>query len=231
MPWTSADTGRLRRTRGHVGTFNDYLVDLDAFVARVRETAGDRPLFLMGNSMGGLIVSTWTALRKPAIDGLILTGPLLALGDGLFPRLRHLSAAMSVLGPSMRVPRIPFHWLSRDAALVDNFRNDPLVCQYFTVRVAAEVQKTIKWLLAHAAELIAPLLILHGSDDRICGPAGSRELYRKAGSADKTLHLYDGLYHEVLDEPERDRVLADLIGWLGRHVSHDETACSHKAQR
>jgi alpha-beta hydrolase superfamily lysophospholipase len=72
---------------------------------------------------------------------------------------------------------------------------------------------------------------LHGSDDRICGPEGSRELYRKAGSADKTLHLYDGLFHEVLDEPERERVMADLLGWLDRHIPQDEAAVCVREER
>ncbi len=92
----------------------------------------------MGNSMGGLIVSLWTVLRKPTIAGLILTGPLLALADTLYPQLRHLAAAANQVVPWLRIPRFPFDWLSRDTKTVDSFRNDPLVCQCgFSVRVAA----------------------------------------------------------------------------------------------
>ena len=77
-----------------------------------------------------------------------------------------------------------------------------------------------------AAALSVPLLILHGSRDRICDPAGSRAFYQKAGCADKTFHLYEGFYHEVFDEPQRDRVLADLTTWLDQHVpSADAAAC------
>jgi alpha-beta hydrolase superfamily lysophospholipase len=207
------------------------LLDLDVFMARVREKSGDLPLFLMGNSMGGLIAATWAASRKLSIDGLILTGPLLAIADGLYPWARHMTGLMSVIGPALHVPRIPFQWLSRDSEAVAKFRNDPLVHPYFTVRVAAEARRAMKALAGHAAELTVPLMILHGSDDRICGPAGSRELYRNAGSTDKSLHLYDGLFHEVFDEPERDRVLADLLDWLGRHIPQGEpTTCSREAQ-
>ena len=100
-----------------------------------------------------------------------------------------------------------------------SYRSDPLFFQgRFTVRMAAEVVAAIKRLPAEAANLNVPLLILHGSQDRICGPAGSRMLYEKAGSNDKTLHMYAGLYHEVFDEPEREQVLADLLSWLKCHT-------------
>jgi alpha-beta hydrolase superfamily lysophospholipase len=219
--------GRSEGRRGDVRSFDQYLLDLDVFFARVRAAEGDRPLYLLGNSMGGLIVSLWTALRKPQIAGLILTGPLLSLADRLYPRLRHLAAAANHVVPWLRAPRIPFDWFTRDPKAVDSFRRDPLVCQCgFTVRVAAEVRRAMREVSARAASLQDPLLILHGGNDHICGPAGSRALYAKAGSADKTLHVYDGLYHEVLDEPERETVLADMTTWLDRRTPRTaDTAC------
>ena len=219
--------GRSEGRRGDVRSFDQYLLDLDVFFARVRAIEDDRPIYLMGNSMGGLIVSLWTVLRKPQIAGLILTGALLELADELYPRLRHFAATANHVVPWLRVPSIPFEWLSRDPKVVAAFRRDPLVCQCgFTVRVAAEVRHAMREMSARAASLQDPLLILHGGDDRICGPAGSRALYAKAGSADKKLHVYDGLYHEVLDEPERDMVLADLNTWLDRRAPRTvDTAC------
>ncbi len=220
--------GRSEGRRGDVRSFDQYLLDLDVFFARVRAIEDDRPLFLMGNSMGGLIASLWTVLRKPTIAGLILTGPLLALADELYPRLRHLAAAANRVVPWLRVPRIPFDWLSRAPNAVDSFHRDPLVCQCgFTVRVAAEVRQAMREVSARAASLHDPLLILHGGEDRICGPAGSRALYANAGSTDKTLRVYDGLYHEVLDEPEREEVLADLTTWLDRRAPRCVDAACH----
>ncbi len=193
--------------------------------ARVRAAEGDRPIFLMGNSMGGLIVCRWTILRKPQIAGLIMTGPLLALSDGLYHWQRHLAAPAGAVVPWLRVPRIPFAWLARSAEAVADFRNDPLVCHCgFTVRLAAQILRTVKDLSDRTAALDVPLLVLHGGDDHICDPAGSRALYRNAASIDKTLQVYDGLYHEILDEPKRNRVLADLIAWLDRHASRKAAA-------
>ena len=219
--------GRSEGRRGDVRSFDQYLLDLDVFFARVRAAEGDRPLYLMGNSMGGLIVSLWTVLRRPQIAGLILTGPLLELADELYPQLRHLITAANLVAPWLRVPRFPFDWLAHDPKVVADFRRDPLVCQNgFTVRVAAEVRRAMREMSARAASLQDPLLILHGGDDRICGPSGSRALYAKAGSADKTLHVYDGLYHEVLDEPQPEAVLADLTTWLDQRAPRcAETAC------
>ncbi len=213
--------------RCDVGSFEQYLLDLDVFFERVRREECDRPLFLMGNSMGGLIITLWAILRQPQVSGLVLSGPLLALADGLYPRLRHLATVAAAVAPTLRVTQIPFDWLARQPRVVDRFRNNPLVFHgCFTVRMAAEILRAMKKVSEQAAALSAPLLILHGSQDRICGPAGSLALYKKAGCADKTFHLYEGFYHEVLDEPERNRVLADLTTWLGRRVpSGDVPAC------
>ena len=225
--------GRSAGRRGDAASFDQYLLDLDVFFARVRAAVGERPLYLMGNSMGGLIVSLWSMLRKPQINGLILTGPLLALADGLYPRLRHLASVARALAPWFRVPRLPFDWLARDPRVVKNFRDDPLVCQNgFTVRLAAEIERAMKEASNRWASIDLPLLILHGGDDRICAPAGSRALFRDARSADKTLHVYDGLYHEILDEPERHQVLSDLVGWLDRRSPRIEpAACPARVAR
>jgi len=186
----------------------------------------------MGNSMGGLLVTLWVIIRHPQIGGLILSGPLLALADGFFPRLRHLAKITSALAPGLRVTRIPLEWLARDRMVIDRFRNDPLVHHgCFTVRVAAEILRAMRHVSAEAAALDLPLLILQGSQDRICGPGGSRAFYEKAGSTDKTYHLYEGFYHEVFDEPQRDCVLADLTTWLDqRSPAAGVATCPHGAE-
>ena len=219
--------GRSEGPRCDVRSFDQYLLDLDIFFKRVRLEASDRPIFLMGNSMGGLIATLWAILRQPQISGLILSGPLLALADGLYPRLRYLTTVMAAVAPSLRVARVPFNWLARERQVIDRFRDDPLVFHgCFTVRVAANIFRAMKEVSEKASSLSMPLLILHGGQDRICGPAGSLALHQRAGCADKAFHLYEGFYHEVFDEPQRDRVLADLTSWLDQHVRLAEgTAC------
>jgi len=219
--------GRSPGPQCDVGSFDEYLRDLDIFFERTLRQAGDRPLFLLGNSMGGLITVLWTMLRQPPIRGLVLSGPLLALADGLFPWLRRLAALAAAVAPGLRVAQIPFDWLARRREVVDRYRNDPLFFHgRFTARMAAEILRAMKKASQQAASLSVPLLILHGGQDRICSPAGSRAFFEKVSSADKTLHLYEGFYHEVFDEPSRDRVLSDLTSWLDRHLpSADAAAC------
>jgi alpha-beta hydrolase superfamily lysophospholipase len=224
--------GRSAGPRCDVRSFDQYLLDLDIFFERVRREAGDRSLFLMGNSMGGLLIALWAILRQPQIRGLVLSGPLLALAGGLYPRLRCLTTIAAAVVPGLRVARIPFDWLARRQKVVDRFRHDPLVFHgRFTVRMAAEILRAMQKVLDNAASLSVPLLILHGSQDRICDPAGSQALYQEAGCADKTFHLYEGFYHEVFDEPERERALADLTAWLDGHLpSAGVAACPNPAK-
>ena len=108
--------------------------------------------------------------------------------------------------------------ISRDPAVVEAFRNDPLVFHgRFPVRTGAEILRAAKRIQAGANRLALPLLVLHGTGDVVTDPRGSRLLVARAGSANKTLRLYSGLYHEVFSEPEREQVVADLLAWLDGH--------------
>jgi alpha-beta hydrolase superfamily lysophospholipase len=149
------------------------------------------------------------------LRGLVLSGPAIRIGRGLFPLLRRLAWVLSLLAPRMPVVRVGARRLSRDPAVVEDFRNDPLVFHgRFAVRTGAEILAAMRSLGRDMEGLRLPLLILHGTGDRICDVAGSRQLDRRAASADKTLRLYDGLYHDLIHEPERAGVLADLLAWL-----------------
>jgi acylglycerol lipase len=123
----------------------------------------------------------------------------------------------SRLWPRLKVVRMGAKWVSRDPQTVAEFRSDPLVFhRRFPVRMGAEILRAAAQIRAQAAEIRVPLLILQGTADRAVDPAGSRQLYACAASEDKTLRLYEGLYHDLLHEPERQQVTADLIEWLNR---------------
>jgi alpha-beta hydrolase superfamily lysophospholipase len=133
----------------------------------------------------------------------------------VFPVLRHLAGLVGRWLPRLRLVQVSFQSLSRDPAVVAEFQADPLVFHgRFPVRTGAEILRAMRRLEAAAGSLQLPLLVLQGTADRLCDPDGSREFYRLAGSADKTLRLYDGLYHDIFHEPEHEQVLADLVAWL-----------------
>ncbi len=147
--------------------------------------------------------------------GVILSGPAVEVGRDVFPLLRRMASAASVVWPKLRLVRLGCRFISRDPAVVEAFRNDPLAFHgRFPIRTGAEILRAAKRIQAGAGRLTSPLLILHGADDKAADPAGSRLLIARAGSTDKTLRLYEGLYHEVLSEPERDQVVADLLRWI-----------------
>ena len=118
------------------------------------------------------------------------------------------------------VPKLPLRKLeaaavSRDPEVVSRYDSDPLVYRgkmpAGTLSAMIRAIRAIEHRMSHATR---PLLILHGSEDALTDPNGSRELFRRALSTDKTLEIYEGLYHEILNEPERDDVLADIASWL-----------------
>ena len=175
----------------------------------------NKRLFLFGYSMGGAIVAKWAITRQVPLGGLVLVSPAVRIGRGLFPMLRQLAWLISRLMPRLRIVKIGSRFLSRNQAVVEEFNKDPLVFHgRFPVRTGAEILATMEFLTDHMESLRAPLLILHGTGDHICDPDGSRQLGHRAGSRDKTLRLYEGLYHELFSEPERDVVLADFLAWL-----------------
>ena len=212
--------GRSDGVRVHVRSFNEYLTDLDRFLKNVRTRNPGLPVVLLGHSMGGGMAALYVIVRQPGLAGVILSGP--AVGSGLLalPRLRRLMLRVMSLTPRLRLPSLPAAAVSRDSEVVQKYEEDPLV-----FRGGSTVAHARAWLrsLARSSrdmELFeCPLLIVHGSDDKLVPTAGSEELYRRAQSLDKTLKLYDGLYHEVMNEPERLEVLGEIAAWLDERLT------------
>ncbi|MCU0571213.1 MAG: lysophospholipase [Oculatellaceae cyanobacterium Prado106] len=133
-----------------------------------------------------------------------------------------LSRGVQMIGQLLpRLPTIKLNdaAISRDSEIVRRYQADPLVYHgRFPARTLACILGAIDEIQARAGELDLPLLVLHGTGDRLTNPEGSRRFYAKAGSQDKTLNLYDGFYHELLNEPERMQVLSDIESWLREHL-------------
>ena len=198
-----------------VRSFDEYTADLELFLDRVRAREPGKPLFLFGHSMGGAIVVLFAVTRRPDVRGLVLSAPALRIGGGMFPVLRRLATFASRLFPRLRVARLGESLLSRDPQVIAQFKSDPLVFHgRFPVRTGDEILRAARRIqdLMEAVEL--PLLLLHGTGDFVTDPEGTRRLHARASSADKTLKLYEGLYHDLLHEPEKEQITADLIEWL-----------------
>jgi len=211
--------GKSDGPRCWVRSFDEYVDDLNGCFDRVAGRSAGKPVFVLGHSLGGLIALLWCIRRQPRLSGLILSGPALQVGQQVFPWLRHLAVVGSILFPRLRLVRMGCRNISRDPAVVARFRDDPLVFHgRFPVRTGAEILRAGGLAQARFEQLRAPLLILHGTADRVTAVEASQELARRAEATDKTMHLYPGLYHEVFNEPEKEQVRANLIAWIEKRT-------------
>jgi len=209
--------GRSPGARIEIRAFNDYLDDQQRLLELICAAHPGKPLFLLGHSMGGAIVARLVQTRPAAVSGIVLSAPGIRVAGNLFPILRHLAWLVSQLWPRLRLVRIGSRNLSRDPAVVQDFRDDPLVYHgKFPARTGAEILATGQQILDAAATLRVPLLLLHGTGDRVTDPGGSQLLFDRAAAVDKSLKLYPGLYHDLFHEPEHPQITAEVLDWLTR---------------
>lgn len=204
---------------GHVPRFSVFLDGVAALLDDVKTSSADLPLFLVGHSMGGLIAARFLMDRQNEFRAAALSGPAFRSDEAPPAIVLWLNRLLSMLVPTLPMIALDPSLVSRDRAVAEAYVNDPLVHHgKLTSRLIAEMAKAMDDTLARAPEVILPLLIMHGEADKLTAPAGSAEFYASAGSADKTLRTYPGLFHEIFNEPERDDVLADLGDWLESHL-------------
>jgi alpha-beta hydrolase superfamily lysophospholipase len=211
--------GRSEGRAVFVKQFEDFTVTLKTYFDMVRDWQPDKPIFLIGHSMGGLISTIYLFDHQAELTGAILSGPAVKVPDNITPTTMFLGKVLSILMPGHRLLALEAEGVSRDPAVVEAYVNDPLVYTgKITARLVAELIQTMQQASAEAAKITLPILVLQGSADKLVNPAGAQMLYDHASSTDKTLKIYDGLYHEVYNEPERDQVLGDVETWLEMHI-------------
>ncbi len=210
--------GRSPGQRGYINEWAEFREDVHAFLQMVAGQEPGRPLFLMGHSMGGLIVLDYALHHPEGLNGVIASGP--ALGQvGIAPILLTLSRLLSRIWPRLSLDTgLDATAISRDPEVVKAYQEDPLVHSKGTPRLGTEMEKTMEWVQAHAADLRVPLLILQGEADRLVPPEASRAFFEKVTSPDKEWHGYEGGYHEPHNDVTREQALSDLEQWLERHL-------------
>ena len=210
--------GRSPGQRAYIATWDEFRDDLHHLLTVVRAEEGDVPLFVMGTSLGGLIVLDYALHHPEGLDGVIAVSP--PVGRLGVPRYMLLLAEVaSRVWPRLALKTgMDLSGLARDPAIVHEVLNDPLFHRVATARLGTELQRIITELQQNAASFTAPLLLLHGGADRMVPPDGSREFITKAGSADKQYREYPGDYHALFADYDRDTVLADLEQWMSAHV-------------
>ena len=199
--------------------FDDYTDSLTIFYNMVAEWQMDKPIFILGHSMGGLITSYYLLDHQEKFKGAVISAPAVKVGDSISQVTITMSKVLSKLTPKMGLLELDVNGISSDPDVVQAYINDPLVFhEKNPARLGAELLSAMQQVTARAGEITLPVIIVQGGDDILVEPSGAQMLYDMASSEDKTLKIYDGLYHEVFNEPERDIVLKDVENWLETHM-------------
>lgn len=212
--------GRSEGPRALIDRFSHAVEDIHQLVEQVRHADPSLPLFLLGHSMGGALSLSYVLTYGANVSALILSGPAVAL-DGAPWLLRQVSKLLSWTTPALEVFAVAPELVSRDRTMVDHYASDPLNWhRRIPVRTIAEIVGFVEKLPSRLRHVQLPTLLLHGGDDQLAGVAGSLMIHGGIASQDKTLKLYDGLYHEIFNElpPDRTRVLTDLVGWIDERM-------------
>jgi acylglycerol lipase len=210
--------GRSPGSRGNIGSM---AAAVDG-VAELVRFAGDQhpgvPLFVYGHSLGGLIALQYlTGTPEPRVAGAVISAPALDTSAAT-PVQRAVAPLLSRLLPGLGVLRLDTEAVSRDPEVVRDYRTDPLNhTGRMVARTGAELMATALAMPRRLPALRMPLLVLHGTADRLVPPAASEVVRAHAGSADVTVRVYEGLFHEPHNEPEKDAVLTDVLTWLDAH--------------
>jgi acylglycerol lipase len=220
--------GKSEGRRGYVEHISYYLDDLHIFYQMVIQQNPYKKIFLYGHSMGA-IVGLAAAFHKKyelvgdpsdssQFAGLILSGTALKVKPDLPAAILTLLKPLALLAPHLGLQKIDSSTLSRDKKVIESYDSDPLVYRgKLSARLAVDLVCLIHDLRNQVSKIKTPVLILHGADDRLSYPEGASLLMERIGSPDKTLKIYAGFYHEILNEPGHNRVISDMEAWLSGH--------------
>ena len=215
------------RGRGHsegerffVKKFADWTTDLATFIDIVKGREPGLPVFLLGHSAGGVIACGYALQHQEELAGLIcedfayqIPAPDVALA---------ILKGVGHVAPHAHVLKLKNEDFSRDPAVVASMNADPLIAgEKQPAETIAELVRTDELLKKSFQHITLPVLILHGTADKVTKPSGSEDFYKNAGSSDKTLKLYDGHFHDLLADVGKQDVMADVTAWIDAHVEHN----------
>jgi alpha-beta hydrolase superfamily lysophospholipase len=211
--------GRSEGKRVLVKDISEYTGDFDTLVGIATQEHPGVTRIVLGHSMGGGIVFAYGVEHPDNYELMVLSGPAVAAQTAVSPLLAWLAKTIGAIAPGLPLQQLDAGAVSRDPAVVDAYNTDPLV---YHGKVPGGIARALmlvgETMPQRAASLAAPLLVVHGSDDRLIPVEGSRQLVAAVGSSDVELKVYPGLYHEVFNEPEQDQVLDDVVSWINARL-------------
>jgi acylglycerol lipase len=210
--------GRSEGPRAVIDRLADAVSDIDRLTVLAGDAHPGLPVFMLGHSMGGLLAVQYALEHQDRLTGLLLSGAL-AAPDAAPAPARLIARMLSAVAPRAGLIALDASLVSRDPQVVAAYRADPMVHHgKLPARTVAELIAAGQRFPELVAEIRVPTLIMYGSEDRLCPPSGSVMLGERIGAADITVIPYEGLYHEILNEPEQQTVLDDMCAGLDAHV-------------
>jgi alpha-beta hydrolase superfamily lysophospholipase len=211
--------GRSEGQRGHINSWDDYRGDLREFIKKARQMLPNIPMFLLGHSLGALIVLDYLIHGSDGLSGAILSGTALDPVDAAPPFQKFLALLLSGIYPtfSIKVP-LPGKSLSRDPQVAKAYDEDPMVFWVRTARWGAESLNAIKRIEANADKIRIPVLFIHGEKDPLVTAKGAQRFFDRLEYADKSMRIYKDNLHETHNDLDYHEVVADIEHWLSKHI-------------
>lgn len=211
--------GKTKSKKGYVDNFMDFVKDLDAVVNLAKEEYPDLPLFMLGHSMGGFITLLYGINRPDKLNGQIFSGAAVIK----LPMLNNIKGSIvKLLGnivPNMDIRNSLTKDICSVKEVVEEYEKDPLVLKKAKLKLYVEfLINGVDWIEKNIHKYNYPCLITHGEMDKIVPKEASIYLYSKISSKDKEIRIYDNLYHEILNEREKDKILFEMINWIYERI-------------
>jgi acylglycerol lipase len=210
--------GRSGGKRCYINSFDDYLDETDLLIQKAKNQDSSK-VFLLGHSLGGLIAIEYAMKNASELAGLILSAPSLRDKVKVPAAKAFLAKLLSRLAPSYSTSTgLDANLLSRDSDVVHKYVEDPLVHAVATPRFFTEFRGAQDESMRFADKMTLPCLVLQGGADEIVDASATSDFFEKLTSSDKTLKVYDGVYHEVLNEPGKENVMNDIAVWVSARI-------------
>lgn len=206
--------GRSEGKRGHAKNLKVLLDDIGQFLEETRRRYPGIPLFLYGHSMGGGLVLNFITRRGAIVTGLIATGPWIRLAFEA-PRIKVIAGkVLRKFMPALTLPTgLDVNFLSRDQAVVDAYKNDPLVHDRLSTAAGIALLEAADWLNNYSGVFSVPVLLMHGSADKITSPVATKEFFGRV-TGDVSWYEWPQFFHEIHNEQEKEQVFEFTLAWM-----------------